>query len=510
MTLFLPGLDSRKHETDFRSDCYVKMSGSSLAGRVLAGRFKILKKIDVDSFKAHDLVLDQTVSVRQALMGSQRVDDTWRQKVQQLALVRNLNFLNVLYLVSDKLSCFVITEPPQGQSIAELLKERSRFDVEDVLALMTPLAGALDLAASFACCANSISARCLFVEKRHSFAVDSEQRRLSEWAPSFVKMDVWELVRPRKNIEWPFPTSKAQSGGSKGLAVRQAALITYELLGGEKKKREGEVKRWFKPVNGLGDAANAILYRGLQGSPLFERSGCFFQRLKSAIPSGKLYTSALQAREHPVALPSTQDVIRRFNRDTAWLAMGVLGALVFATLLVAVQERSPKPADLTQEKRQAEGNLLLYGHPGTHFTVVDLNEKGSNGKSIPEQAPSVDHSLTEISPQEDPSPGMETAASTQNPVEALTPEINHPDLQANANSWSSANWQDSARVIRPKVHVLRYKSSPRRRLVDVKMRLIALWHQSLVRSERSRNWTLFSNLNKRERKKVGYTAETNH
>jgi len=190
--------------------------------------------------------------------------------------------------------------------------------------------------------------------------------------------------------------------------------------------------------------------------------------------------------------------------------MGVLGALVFATLLVAVQERSPKPADLTQEKRQAEGNLLLYGHPGTHFTVVDLNEKGSNGKTIPEQAPSVDHSLTEISPQEDPSPGMETAASTQNPVEALTPEINHPDLQANANSWSSANWQDSARVIRPKVHVLRYKSSLRPRLVDVKMRLIALWHQSLVRSERSRNWTLFSNLNKRERKKVGYTAETNH
>jgi hypothetical protein len=514
MTLFLPELDSRKQEIDFRPDCDVKMSGSSLTGRVLAGRFKILKKIDVDSFKAHDLVLDQIVTVRQALLASQRVDDTWRQKVQQLALVRNPNFLNVLYVVSDELSYFVITEPPQGQSIADQLKERSRFDVEDVLALMTPLAGALDLAASFACCANSISARWLFVEKRHSFAVDSEQRRLSEWALSFVKMDVWELVRPRKNIEWPFPTSKAQSGGSKGLAVRQAALLTYELLGGEKKKREGELKRWFKPVNGLGDAANAILYTGLQGSPLFERSGCFFETLKSAIPSGKgglgaLHTSALQTREHPVALPSTQDVIRRFNRDTAWLAMGVLGALVFATLLVAVKERSPRPVDLTQETRQAEGNLLLNGQPGTQFTVVDLNEKGSNGKTLPEQAPSVDHSLTKISPQEDPSPGMETAAFTRNPVEALTPKINHPDVQANANSWSSANWQDSARVIRPKVHALRSKSSLGPRSVDVKMRLIALWHQSLVRSERSRNWTLFSNLDKREKKKVGYTAEAN-
>jgi hypothetical protein len=203
-------------------------------------------------------------------------------------------------------------------------------------------------------------------------------------------------------------------------------------------------------------------------------------------------------------------MIGRFNRDTAWLAMGVVAALVLATLLLAVQERSPKPADLTEEARQAEGNLSLNAKRGMHFTVVDLNEKNSNGKTIPEQSPLVDHRLTEISPREDPSPRMETAASTQIPVEALTPEINRPGVQANANSWSSAHWQDSARVIRPNMHSLRYESSPRPRLVDVKMRLIALWHLSLVVSERSRTWTLFSNANKGERKKVGYTAETNH
>jgi hypothetical protein len=62
----------------------------------LARRYKILETIDVDSFKAHDLTLDQTVTVRQALLTSQRDGDTWRQKVQQLALVRDSNFLNVL------------------------------------------------------------------------------------------------------------------------------------------------------------------------------------------------------------------------------------------------------------------------------------------------------------------------------------------------------------------------------------------------------------------------------
>jgi hypothetical protein len=42
----------------------------------------------------------------------------------------------------------------------------------------------------------------------------------------------------------------------------------------------------------------------------------------------------------------------------------------------------------------------------------------------------------------------------------------------------------------------RSRSSVRPRFVDVKMRLIALWRQSLVRNERSHSWTLFSNSKK--------------
>jgi hypothetical protein len=87
----------------------------------------------------------------------------------------------------DKSSGFVITEPVRGRSIGELLRERSRFELEDALALMTPLAGALDLAASFACCPNLISARWLFAETTRSFAVDSEQGPLSEESPFLVK-----------------------------------------------------------------------------------------------------------------------------------------------------------------------------------------------------------------------------------------------------------------------------------------------------------------------------------
>jgi hypothetical protein len=512
-TLSLIAPRSRNDETNLQSDHDGKMNALSLVGTVLANRYKILETIGVDSFKAHDLTLDQTVMVRQALQTSQRDGDTWRQKVQQLALVRDLNFLNVLDVIFDKSSDFVITEPVRGHSIADLLRERSRFGLEDVLRLVTPLAGALDLAASFSCCPNPISTCWLFTQTRSSLAVDREQRSLSDWPTFFIKLDVWELVRPRKTNNWRFLPSKAQGGGSRGLAARQAALLIYELLGGEKKK-EGQVKRWFKPVNELSDAANGILYVGLQGSPLFETSESFFHKLESAIRSGEggpraLHAPAPQTRAHSVALPDTNDVIRRFNRDTEWLATLVMGTLVCAALMLAVlvQDRHPKAVDPTEKAVQAGGDFLLNANSATLFKDVDLN---STGEITSGQASSVDHAFTEISQMENPSSQMEAAASTPTPVLAFTPEINHIKAQANASSWSPAHWQDPVRVIRQKIRNLRYRSSVVFRSVNVKMRLIALWHQSLARSEKSRSWTAFSNLNKGVRRKAAYTAETNH
>jgi hypothetical protein len=59
-----------------------------------------------------------------------------------------------------------------------------------------------------------------------------------------------------------------------------------------------------------------------------------------------------QARD-VVALPATNDILRRFNRDTQWLATGILGALVSAALVLAVliQEGQPKAVDQAKEER---------------------------------------------------------------------------------------------------------------------------------------------------------------
>jgi len=177
-------------------------------------------------------------------------------------------------------------------------------------------------------------------------------------------------------------------------------------------------------------------------------------------------------------------MISRFNRDTVWLATGVLGAVIFAALMVAVQECQRKATE-------AERDLLLNANPGTVASVV-AKSSNSNGEMTPGQGSSVDHAFTEISPKQNPSSQMEAAASTPTPVLAFSPEINRHDVQANAGSWTAAHRQDSERVMGLKVPRARFRSSVRLRFVDVKMRLIALWHQSLARSEKSRTWTGFS------------------
>src|SRR5271165_1050062 len=310
-----------------------------------------------------------------------------------------------LYVVCDKSSYFVITEHSQGQSIADLLKERSRFDVEDALSIMTPLAG---------------------------------------------------------------------------------------------------------------DTGNAMLYRALQGSPAFRSSGGFFHKLKSAPQpdsreSRALRGPVLSTQENSVSLHGTSAVIRGFDRDTRWLATGVLGALVFAAFVLAVlvPEHYPNAVDLA-EAVQARGNLSLNANISTLSKEVDVTGKSSTGETTAGLGSRIDRGFSEVSQEENRTTQMEAATSTPTPVLASTPEINDMSVQVAASLRSPAYQQDHARSIRLKITRARSSRPIRHKFVDVIMRLIALWHQSLVRSERSPSWTQFSNLNKGERKKVGYTAQMSH
>ena len=117
--------------------------------------------------------------------------------------------------------------------------------------------------------------------------------------------------------------------------------------------------------------------------------------------------------------------------------------------------------------------------------------------------------LSSVMGSNEKSTGEITAGQASSIDSGLTPKINHPDVQANATSWSPSQRPDSAHAAHTKIPKKRLRSSMHPRYVDVKTRLIALWHQSL-RHEKSRGGTLISNSNKRARKKADYTAETRH
>src|ERR1700726_5089140 len=109
--------------------------------------------------------------------------------------------------------------------------------------------------------------------------------------------------------------------------------------------------------------------------------------------SETLHASPLQTPEHP-ALPGAHDVIRRLNRDTTWVATGLLGVVIFAALVLALLECHPKADDLAKEARQTKGSVSLNVNPSALGNVA-----GSNGQSTNEitsrQATSVDHGRSE-------------------------------------------------------------------------------------------------------------------
>ena len=171
----------------------------------------------------------------------------------------------------------------------------------------------------------------------------------------------------------------------------------------------------------------------------------------------------------------------RFNRNTMVVATGLLGTVIFAALVLAVQEHQPLPAEVAEKAMQTSGEVLPNANPIELPEVVGLSEK-STDKMSSKQATSFD--------------------------DGIAPKINHANLKANVSSGFPAQRHDSARVVRPTIANIRHRSSTRLRFAG--MWFLALWHHGLQRAEKSRSWTQFWNPNEERKKKVSYTAKTTH
>ncbi|MBV8224662.1 MAG: hypothetical protein JO232_05680 [Verrucomicrobia bacterium] len=122
--------------------------------------------------------------------------------------------------------------------------------------------------------------------------------------------------------------------------------------------------------------------------------------------------------------------------------------------------------------------------PEMRFSEQVFNGESSTSATVSRPATNADPGLSFISLQENGFPLMQSLGGTQTPAPAFNAETNRPDAQATAPLESSKHRQDLARVTPPIIHNSRQKSFVRPKFVSVKTRLVALWHQSLARSQR--------------------------
>ena len=187
-----------------------------------------------------------------------------------------------------------------------------------------------------------------------------------------------------------------------------------------------------------------------------------------------------QTQEQSLALGDAQTVMRRFNRTTTWVATGLLSSMIIAAGALVFQDNHPMVADVAEETRGTGGAIVSDKSPDP------LSEgAGLSGKNIDQT----------------------TAAQLASSEPGFTSETNNPELPTKVRVLSGTERQEPARAIQPRIH---HRSPFRPRLVDVRMRLIKLWHQSLARAEKSRGWTLFSYPHQTRSKKVSYSTETSH
>jgi hypothetical protein len=179
-------------------------------------------------------------------------------------------------------------------------------------------------------------------------------------------------------------------------------------------------------------------------------------------------------REDPARLNRIYKAIQKFNRNTTWVATGLLGSVVFAALMIALQDLQSKSEDLASQ------------------SSVDLSP-GPSGVATTEATPIAISNAEIVSEQ----PAKLGPGST--------PVINQPAVKPDLTSQSQVSGA-SAVSINEKNQKGRLRSSAHSRYVGAKARLIALWHQHL-RHQKSLGWTLSNDWRK---KKISYTAATNH
>ena len=194
--------------------------------------------------------------------------------------------------------------------------------------------------------------------------------------------------------------------------------------------------------------------------------------------SRELAAPAFQTREKSITSSSgAGGVLREFNRDTRWLAAGLLGTLLLAALpFVFLRESHTVTAVLFERASQAESSSSSSENAATRFRSTDLNAGISTSAVTWVTLPLGEQRSSESSSKESLGRTGFSGGSAPSLVLALSPEINHSSALVNRREWSPAHQPNSVRAIRGKTRYARYRIAGHLGDAEAKKRLLELWH----------------------------------
>jgi hypothetical protein len=144
-----------------------------------------------------------------------------------------------------------------------------------------------------------------------------------------------------------------------------------------------------------------------------------------------------QSGKHPVALGNTNEVLRRFDSETGWVAAGLVSFAIIAALALAVDVGREDATDNVTKEKLAGDDGLLNASPGALPYVGSVNSESASEISSG-QTFSTDPTGSLSSPRQNHPQGMESQEPIQTPVPTLT-SANRTDAQSNSKPVSSVH-----------------------------------------------------------------------
>jgi hypothetical protein len=188
----------------------------------------------------------------------------------------------------------------------------------------------------------------------------------------------------------------------------------------------------------------------------------------------------------------TREVLKEFDRDTRRLFVGLLGILFLAAWVCVTffQERQPRKTDSAGITSQVKSESSPTAAAATR---ADLSANVSSGAVLSKGSAegSIKGDLARSEPAEE---------STPSSLAVLSPETAPtPTALANKSERSVASLPDVVRKIRGEAAFQSYRPFGQLGDAEVKKRLLELWHHSLASSEKTKNWAMFSKLDKKKK-----------